>query len=750
MSFVITEIVKSNGVIKPFEPSKLNKWGEYAAKRSVSWSEIVLDTVDQLYNGCTTKEIHQAMINACTNKKDEKHLKVAARLLRGSLYKDVYGKPTPEAFSTTYLKLVSGGFWQDFSLTEEEMRLLDSTFDPDYDKNYEYTSLLQFIEKYALHRFVEGVKVPVETPQVALMGIALALFKEDSLSHVINFYNIIKERKINIATPIMAAARTGANEFTSCFLSTCSDSLGSIKAGMNLAYTMTANRSGVGFEFDIRSEKDIVGNNKCLHAGKLPHYKMLLSSIKAVTQGVRGGAATVTYNVLDPEIDDLLRLKNPTTAVSKRIELMDYSLAWNNEFLKRVAQNGKWVLASKVAIPDLHEAFYNKRDTFTEVLDTTLKDISLGLYKKTPNVKVVSARDIMKVFLVQRQETGRIYCINIDNVNDHSPYKLLIRKSNLCMETLLPTRGFKDEYSLDKSVSDDDGLVGLCFLLATDVGKCTFDEIENVNYYACRALDNIVSMTHYPYKSLEDVGLNFRSIGVGITNLAYLMAKEGLKYSTEAGRNFIHKVAERHQFYLYKASNRLAEERGKLGWYDKTRYIDGTLCLDTYKKEIDEHHSQELLMEWGQLRKSIDKYGLRFSTHSAMMPVESSSSWGYSSNSLYPIRQGVVIKSRPEGLIPFFAPEWDTLKKSYELAWDIPAQDLYKVYGIVQKFTCQGISSDSYLDFSKQEGKVSVKEMMKDMLFSQKVGMKTHYYLNSRTEDKHNKEEDSTCDSCSL
>lgn len=1093
MANIIT-VVKRNREEVPFDASKMNKWAEYASKQDVSWSDMVMTTVDQLYNKCTTKEIHQAMINACVNKKDEKHLKVAARLLRGNIYKDVYGKSEPDDFSVTYKKLVEKGYWQDFHLNQEELKRLDETFDPMFDKNYEFSSLLQFLDKYALSDLSTGVKVPVETPQVALMGISLALFKDDSFDHVINFYNIIKQRKINIATPIMAAARTGFNEFTSCFLATAGDSLKSISAGCELAYTMTANRSGVGFEFDVRSDGDIVGNNKCFHSGKLPQYKKLLSSIKSVTQGSRAGAATVTYNVLDPEIDDLLRLKNPVTAVSKRIELMDYSLAWNNDFLRRVAKNEKWLLISKRDAPDLHDAMYNNRSEFPELMEKYLEKYSTNTSaisflsedfnpKKVEkfNGKVVDAREVMKTFLTQRQETGRMYCINIDTSNDHTPYdKDVIRMSNLCVapetkilteygnvpiselegevvkiwngsewsetkvektgenqklvkvstssgqelecteyhkfyvfdgygkkpkmkrayelqkedklvkfelpvvegdleledayingfysgdgsyfnnrqniylyhekralesfilnekcvynasqdkynrdiisynhlkdkffvpsedysvssrlswlsgfldadgciyrngsneaitatsiefeflkeiqmmlqtlgvsskiakhveegykklpkndgsnemgdffckdayrllitscdsykllslglefnrlsikkrlpqrdakhfnkvvsvvdegriddtycftedkrgmgmfngiltgqcqETLLPTRGFNHLLSLYKPVSEDDGLVGLCFLLASDVGKCEEDEVEEVNYYACRALDNIISITSYPFESLEDIGHNYRSIGVGITNLAYLMAKKGFKYSTEEGRNFIHEVSERHQYYLYKASCRLAEERGKFGWYDRTKYAKGLLCIDTYTKEIDKHHSSELKCDWGSLRNDISKYGLRFSTHSAHMPCESSSGWTYSTNSVYPIREGMIMKSRPEGMYPFTAPEWEKYQHNYEIAWDIDTIDMYKNYGIIQKFTCQGISADSWKDFTKAGSKVSLMQLMKEMLFSQKVGMKTHYYSNAKTKKSEDKVEEKQidCDSCSL
>lgn len=744
----IVNIVKRDGTVVPFQPEKLNKWGEWATRADLSWSEIVLDTLDNLFDGCTTKDIHQAMINACVDKKTEKHLEFAARLLRGDLYKKVYGSEVPCKFSTKYKELVSQGYWQDFNLSEDELNFIDSVVDPDVDKTYEYTSMLQFIDKYALSKYVNGVKIPVETPHLALMGIALALFHNDSIYHVVKFYNIIKHRKINIATPIMAAARTGFNEFTSCFLSTAGDSLGSIMAGNNLAYTMTANRSGVGFEFDIRSFGDIVGNNKCKHAGKLPHYEMLLKTIKSVTQGVRGGAGTMYFNILDPEFEDLVRLKNPTTPLSKRIELLDYSVVWNNDFLSRVAKNEDWLLVSKVANPELHDAFYNKRDLFPSLMAKALSEPMV-------NGVVVKARELFKTFLQQRQETGRMYCCNVDTLNDHTPYdKDVVRMLNLCSETALPTRGFKSVESLNKPVSDDDGLVGLCFLLATDYGKCNEYEIDEVNYYACRALDNIISMTSYPYKTLEDVGHNYRSIGVGITNLAYVMAKNKVKYSSEEGRNFIHKLAERHQYSLYKASNSLAKERGKFGWYDRTKYAKGLLCIDTYTKEVDNHHSQELLCDWDTLRDDIAKYGLRFSTHSAHMPCESSSGWGYSTNGLYPVRQGVLMKSRPEGLVPFFAPEYEKYKDYYEVAWDICNQDHYKNYAIVQKFTCQSISADSYIDFSKLDGgKVPVSTMMKDMLFSMKIGMKSHYYSNSKTENKsatNEKPLDAECESCKL
>jgi len=231
--------------------------------------------------------------------------------------------------------------------------------------------------------------------------------------------------------------------------------------------------------------------------------------------------------------------------------------------------------------------------------------------------------------------------------------------------------------------------------------------------------------------------------------MAYKIAKEGLSYDDQYSRTEIHKIAERHQYSLYRASVRLAKERGRFEWYDRCKYKDDILCIDTYCKEIDEYHDAELEQDWDGLRKDMAEYGMRFSTHSAHMPCESSSGFGYSTNGLYPIRNLKVMKSRPEGLMPFPAPEMEALAMNYQLAWDIDTQDLYKFYGIIQKFTCQGISADTYLDKSKYPGeRIPMRVLLNNFLFGAKMGMKTNYYFN--TDGKSDKDKDIGCDSCDV
>ena len=742
---IIKTVIKRDGTRQLFDIKKLEGLSRYSSKHEIEWLPLLVNALEKLaVEEVKSSEIIQAMIEACTDGGTEAHLSVAARIMRGDIYKMAYGSHTPPKFSESYQRLVRIGAWKDYNLSPFDLARLDQEFDPMMDKQLEYASLCQFKDKYGLGTGFGHKRELVETPSLALMGVAIDTFLEDGMEHVINFYNIIKHRKINIATPIMASSRTGVNGSASCFVYTSGDTLDSIAAGDHLAYIMSANRAGIGTEYDIRSFKDSVAGGKCQHAGKIPHYKALQSKIETAKQGVRGGAATVSFNCMDPEINDLLRMKHPTTDDTKRFPKMDFSFVHNMDFLRRAADGGEWLLVSKIDAPELHNAFYYERESFPRLMDMALES---GIGTK------VKALDIFKLYLRQWQETGRIYSTNIDHMNNHTPFLDVIRISNLCQEIGLPTAPFISVQELYEEPDPDVGLVGLCFLLAIDVARTSAEEYGHVAHYAARALDNIIDKMLYPLENLRS-GQKFRSIGVGVTNLAYWIAREGLSYDDQYSRTEIHKLAELHQFSLYRASVDLAKERGRFEWYERTHYGQGKLCIDTYNRNIDKYHDASLEQDWETLREDVAKYGMRFSTVSAHMPCESSSMFGYSTNGLYPVRNLRVMKSRPEGLAPFPVPELELLRHNYQLAWDIYPQDLSKVYGIFQKFTCQGISADSYSDKTKFKGeRIPMSYFAENFLFAASIGVKTNYYHNTDGRSQSDVKVDTKsieCDSCDV
>lgn len=327
-----------------------------------------------------------------------------------------------------------------------------------------------------------------------------------------------------------------------------------------------------------------------------------------------------------------------------------------------------------------------------------------------------------------------------------------------CQEICLPTKGYDNIPALYEF--KENGEIALCFLASIVVGNIeTDEEYEEAAYQACKFIDNTIDKAVYPYESMRFTATKRRSIGVGMTDVAHWMAKNGYKYDTEEGRNALHRLAERHSYFLHKASVRLAKERGHCEWMDRTKYSDDKpwLPIDTYNKNIDNHHSQSLIFDWESLRTDIKEHGVRFSVHEAYMPVESSSVFTNSTNGVYPIREHQVFKRSPAGTVFFEAPEWSRLSDQYQRAWDISKFDMAKAYGIIQKFTGQSISADFYHDYSKEK-KVSAIDMIKLYLFADSIGVKTFYYMNSvdsnnvdgHYEDRVTPEIEEACDNCKL
>jgi len=735
------KVTKRDGTIEDFDADKLNKWAAWASETcGVSWSDVILEASRQLHDSVNTTDIHKTLIEVCVNRQDTGHSRMAARLFVGQIYKEAFEDFSIPSLSEFYNQMVELGYWDDLAYTEEELQILDSVIDHTKDLTYEYCTIRQFYDKYAVSAYGRCM----ESPQMALMGMAMSNTRNESnrVESVKSLYEKLSMLKINLPTPSLSGQRTPTAGSPSCCLISGKDSVDSIEAAVHVAYKMTALSSGIGAELEIRGPQDPVKGGTIEHQGKLAYYRYLDRAVKANRQHSRGGSATVTFTCLDPEVETLLRLKSQRVHPEMRIDSMDYSLAINNTFLKRVAKDEDWVLVSNHFAPKLYALMYGEDD---EAFEKELENvITFGMKKQ-----VVKARTIVNLFFSQRSDTGRIYLTNLSNINKHTPFKESIRMSNLCQEVLLVTKGFENVQELYKEESE--GEVALCFLASIVAGRVSLEEWEDVAYETCKVVDNTIDQSTYPFPSVEKSAKARRSIGIGVTNVAAWMAENGFKYDTEEGRNAIHRLAEMHSYSLHKASVRLAKERGKCEWFHKTKYADEKpwLPIDTYAKDVDGVHSQELLCDWEGLREDIRKYGMRFSVLEAHMPVESSSVFTASTNGWYPVRDLKIFKKSKKGTVYFEAPGLEKFGKNYQNAYDIESLDMVKVYAIIQKFTGQGISADFYQRVNGSD-KISMASQYKTLLFSGKAGMKTWYYLNSETNTSLDESEESGCDSCTL
>lgn len=713
---MITHVQKSDGSVEKFSSEKLNKWAAFAADEDVSWSELAITAYKKLNDYCTSKDLHDAMIMACMDIGTEAALRVAGKLMASNVYKEAFGgfKSIP------HLSHLTDNVWEKMKYSDSEIDELNKVLDHTKDMTYNYTSMKQMYDKYLMKNNMTG-KI-YESPQFAFMGIAMAAMekrkKKTRLLDVVNVYKHLSNMKINLPSPMLTNLRTSLRGYASCCVFAVEDTLESIDVGNSISFLMTAKSAGIGGYIGTRSKGDPIKDGMIRHTGKIPLMRSIESSVHAMLQnGSRGGAATIYYSMLDPEIEDLIQLKNPMTIVEKQVRGIDYALIYNSSFAKAVANNGKWLLISQQAAPDLYEAMFSE--------DINLFEILLEKYWSVG--KRVMARDVAMQFLTQSVETGRKYTFNVEEVNRHTPFEDTIYSSNLCLEIALPTVPFTNARDLYSETPT--GEIGLCSLASIVESRIeSDDEYAEVAYYCLLIIDSVIDLMDYPFKSLEVTAKERRSAGVGITNLAHSLAMKGINYTT--GKQQIHDIAERHSYMLHRASLKLAQEYGVCKGMARSKYRNGWLPIDTYNRNVDDIVTG-LRYDWETLRDEIiANGGIRNSVLEAFMPNESSSILTNTTNSLYPVRQAKIAKSSGTNRNLFIAPESETL--DYQFAWDVPPKDLIDMYAIFQKFCGQAISADLYLDLRVVK-EVSSRRLLQDFLYMTKMGVKTRYYINSAT-----------------
>lgn len=427
---MLTHIVKRDGTIENFNPNKLNKWAEWASNLNVEWSSIALDAVKKCNDGCSTKDLQKAMIMACIDREDVSHLLMAGRLYAGDMYKNVFGdiEKIP-SLKEHFRKMQMMGYYDNMFYTDGELDELDSIIDHSKDLSCVYSEIKQVCEKYAINDKVLG-KI-FETPQFVYIRVAMASMnnmpKERRLDDVRNVYQLLSDKIINAPSPYMLHLGTPHRGLASCCVFVSDDNIPSLSTGDHIAYMMTCASAGIGGTIFTRSKGEPVRKGTVKHSGKLPYYRVIEKNVAANVQAGRGGAATIYFNALDPEIEDLLVLRHPTTIAEKKIKDIDYGFVYNKTFLQKVAKGEQWMLISYLVARDLWQAMYsNDIDLFEQLYNK---------YDKDPSIKkrYISARTIAYTFLVQSHEVGREYEFAADNVNTHTPFKDKIYSSNLCV-----------------------------------------------------------------------------------------------------------------------------------------------------------------------------------------------------------------------------------------------------------------------------------------------------------------------------
>jgi ribonucleoside-diphosphate reductase alpha chain len=694
----------------------------------VSASQIEMNANIQFYDGISTRDIQSVLVKSANDLitlENPNYQYAAARLLLYDLRKQAHGDYEYLPLLKLIIRNIRSGVYDKTILdkyNKTEIKKLNTWIRRDRDLDFTYAGLRQIVDKYLVQDRSSGALY--ETPQDMYMMIAATLFmnypEKKRMSYVKRYYDAISTHKINIPTPVMAGVRTPIRQFASCVLVDSDDTLTSIFSSDMAIGLYVARRAGIGINAGrIRGINSKIRGGEVQHTGVIPFLKKFESTVRCCTQnGVRGGNATVHFPIWHSEIEDILVLKNNKGTEDNRVRRMDYSIQISKLFYERFINDEEITLFSPHEVPGLYDAFGT--DTFDDLY------LKYEADKKIPK-KTTGAQELFFDLLKERAETGRIYIMNIDHVNSHSSFKDRVSMSNLCQEITLPTTPIQH-------IDDVNGEIALCILSAINVGIINdLDELEPLCDLAVRALEEIIDYQQYPVKAAEVSTKARRSLGIGYIGLAHYLARMEVKYHHKAAWEAVDKLTEAFQFYLLKASCQLAQERGPCTKFDRTKYADGLLPIDTYKKEVDEIVPHKTRMAWEQLRKDIKQHGLRHSTLSAQMPSESSSVVSNATNGIEPPRALLSIKKSKKGPLKQVIPGFPKLKNSYTLLWDMPSNDGYiKVVAVMQKYFDQAISGNwSYNPLNYDNNEVPLSVMAGDMLNAYKYGWKTSYYQNT-------------------
>lgn len=737
-------VTKRSGEQEPLDVDKIHQVVGWACEgiSGVSVSDVVMEAQPQFFDGIKTEIIHSVIVDGAAKliPKNHNYQYVAARLVVFDIYKKVYQSHEPKSLFDIVKENCKRGVYDKELLewySEEEWNLVNSYIKHSRDYNFAYAGISQVKDKYLVQD--RHSNTYFESPQIMYILIPCVAFRDrkDRLKLIKDTYNLLSTFKISLPTPILAGLRTSTKQFASCVLISVDDSLSSINDACTAVNKYASKRAGLGIDLGrIRAVGSKVGTGEIVHTGVTPFLRQFESSLKSCSQGgIRDASCTAFFTAWHYEIEDILVLKNNKGTNETRVRRLDYGISWDKFLLRKALKNEKMALFSPNDVPGLYDAFFKKDRTEFEILyDRYSKDRKI-------RKKIVNARDILVSFLREAQETGRIYLMMADNVNQYSPFLLPITQSNLCLEVNLPSTPLHNKISQISELAGTvsfDGDIQLCTLAAINLGNINLEDpadMENRMFILVNLLNEILDYQDYMLPQARNATMKHRPLGIGVINYAYFLAKNKLKYNDQASHNLTHRLAEQLYYYSLKASVDLAKERGKLRGIADTIYNDGNTLLDFYCKEVDSITLEPLHLDWGTLKEEIKTHGVYNSTLLALMPSESSSTVSNATNGVEPIRSLITTKFNKKNTIIQVAPDANKLKHDYDYLWEMTPKHFegyIKNMAVFQKFVCQSISTNlAYNPNHFPEGMIDLATLINHMVMLAKYGLKTRYYVNT-------------------
>jgi ribonucleoside-diphosphate reductase alpha chain len=682
-----------------------------------------------------------------TTKEEPAWEKAAGRLLSYQFHKQLKQEEENRGIHSFYDKLVwltQEGYYGSYILenySSADIEALAENIDDSRDKLFTWAGLDLLLSRYVIHT---RSHVAMESPQELFMGVAMHLGmkeKENRLTIVRRFYDMLSLHKVTMATPTLANARKPYHQLSSCFIDTVPDSLDGIYTSISNFAEVSKFGGGMGMYLGkVRARGSSIRGFEGAAGGVIRWIRVINDTAVAVDQlGVRQGAAAVYLDAWHMDLPEFLQLR--TNNGDDRMKAHDLfpAVCYPDLFWRMAKENlnQNWYLL------DPHEVLIKKGYALEDSWGKEWEEKYFDCVRDSRiRKRTVPLKEIVRLILRSAVETGTPFAFFRDAVNAANPNKHagMIYCSNLCTEI---AQNMSETDFVSQTIQNRDGddvIVTVrkpgnyvvCNLASLCLGNINVDdqnELESVTRDAVRALDNVIDLNFYPVPAAEKTNHTYRSIGLGVSGYHHMLAKHHVKWESEEHLQLADRVFEDISYAAVKASSELARERGSYSLFHGSEWESGMFF--ERRNYTDER--------WQKLRDDVRTYGMRNAYVIADAPTSSTSILVGTTAGLDPVMNRYYLEEKKGAILPRVAPDlspatWWYYKNAHSIdqTWSV------KAAAVRQRHIDQAQSFNLWIT---NEYKMS--QLLNLYILADELGVKTIYYVRSRSLDP------DECESCS-